>query len=739
MSGSRRPVAGPNNPGASEARGAPEAPAGAPSAAETPGAAPPGSRVEPLPLRHPAAIAAAIVAAACILLSVTTRIYDPDIWQHLTVGKAIWQLHRVPTTQLWVWPTYGAPDVNASWGFRALLWPLWQVGGVWGIEAWRWITTFAAFGLVWAAARRMGARSLVPLVVMVACSLSYRHRSQARPETLVAVLLALQIWILERWRRTRHEAKASARAHIRDHRPWLIGVAWAWANVHISWHLGLIAPLAYALEAHVAAWRARRRAGHAAGGAYASAGVGRLWLLILAAVAISFVNPFGWRALAQPFDFYLHWRRAPIYFTIAELMPIHWTTHWQSGLPLLLVAWPLLLLHHARRQGLDVAEALLCAAFTALTLPSQRFAGFYALAAAPFVARDLEETLASLPRPRWSVAPAVRSVLASLACVAVGLIEWTRPEIPLGVGFEMSEYPVGACDYIAAHGIRGRGFNEYYNGGYILWRFWPDRARLPFMDIHQSGTEEDRRLYPYIFRDRRAWETLDGRHRFDYALLDGAQHPVEGNRLLDFFDADTTWALVFRDDNAAIFVRRNGSLAALAEREPYYFAPAGPERLALVGQASERDAEIRAWARREFQRQAAASPWNSRAHSMLANLALLEGHVAEARAHLDSALAKNPSTFAAHERLGMIALGEGRTRDALREFDLQARAGEGTGALDFYRGRAFARLGDLEQARRAYRRALARRPGDAAAAESLRAVEEELARRAALGLTDKSP
>src|SRR3989442_8637321 len=73
------------------------------------------------------------VAAACVVLSVSMRIYEKDFWQHLLVGRAIWQLHAVPTTQLWTWPTYGAPDVNSSWGFRALIWPIWRAAGVGGL------------------------------------------------------------------------------------------------------------------------------------------------------------------------------------------------------------------------------------------------------------------------------------------------------------------------------------------------------------------------------------------------------------------------------------------------------------------------------------------------------------------------------------------------------------------------------------------------------------------------------
>ena len=108
--------------------------------------------------RHPALIAAALVAAACILISVSFTLYDADVWQNLIFGRAIWTLHAVPTTQRFAWPTYGAPLVNPSWGFTAIVWPFWSLGGVTGLFAWRWLSTLAVFGVTWITARRLGAR-----------------------------------------------------------------------------------------------------------------------------------------------------------------------------------------------------------------------------------------------------------------------------------------------------------------------------------------------------------------------------------------------------------------------------------------------------------------------------------------------------------------------------------------------------------------------------------------------------
>ncbi len=129
----------------------------APKRPLTRGVTPPADS-PPLPPTHPAILAVFITAAACVLASVTFRIIDSDFWQHLAVGRAIWETHTIPRTEAWSWPTWGEPVTLHSWLFRALLWPFWQVGGLDGLFAWRWLTTLAAFGLALATARRMGAR-----------------------------------------------------------------------------------------------------------------------------------------------------------------------------------------------------------------------------------------------------------------------------------------------------------------------------------------------------------------------------------------------------------------------------------------------------------------------------------------------------------------------------------------------------------------------------------------------------
>jgi hypothetical protein len=650
-----------------------------------------------LPLAHPAMITAVIAVTLLALVGVTYHLFDTDFWQHLLVGKVIWATHAVPTTQLWTWPTYGAPDVNA-WAFFALIWPFWAAGGITGLFVWRWLSALVALGLLGALGRRMGGRGFAALVVVVLCVLIARLRWQIRPETLVAILFAAELWLLE-----------TARLGGRDRSLGVIAIAWIWANAHISYYLGLLVLGIYLLDALVAA----------RGDAAAAGRARRLSIAMAGAIAISFVNPFGWRALAQPVEYFFAWRHEPVFQSIKELRPVDWADYTDSTLPELVLGWPLLILWRATRRRIDRVEIAMCAAFSVLALGTQRFIGMYAMAAMPFMMRDADAWAASRRWPAWSAAPWTRAAMVVTICVGFAAADLARLDPRTGVGVDLQHYPVRACDVMAQRGVRGRGFNNFEFGGYQAWRFWPDRSRLPFMDVHQAGTREDRRLYALTFGQPQAWRALDAEHRFDYVLTTRLRD--DGNPLLDVLDADSTWALIFFDDAAALYVRRDGPLAPLA-RDAYRVLPAGQQALGPLGAATNADPSLRARVRAELDRAAAESPWNATAWSLLANIALADGRLDEARSLLERGLAVNPLLQRAHERLAIVALEQGRARDALAEVAAQHAIDPARPGLELLRGRAWQRLGDAARARRAYERELRRDPTQVEARDSLAAL-----------------
>jgi hypothetical protein len=170
-------------------------------------------------------------------------------------------------------------------------------------------------------------------------------------------------------------------------------------------------------------------------------------------------------------------------------------------------------------------------------LTTHRFLGYAALTLAPFAARDMADWLGRARWPGWLLGAPERATLAATACVALAVLALADPGYRFGVRWGHVDYPERACDWIEAHGVRGRALNVFGQGGYLLYRFYPDPGRLPFMDIHQAGTKEIRYLYAWAQQDTAAWRVLDQRFRFDWVLLPGA---TPGSpRLANFLDADS--------------------------------------------------------------------------------------------------------------------------------------------------------------------------------------------------------
>jgi tetratricopeptide repeat protein len=660
-------------------------------------------------------LVAALAAAASVVISVTFAIYDPDLWQHLLVGRVIASTHAVPHTNLWTWPTYGAPDIDYAWAFEALLWAFWKAGTVTGLFVWRWGLTLAVFGVAWATARRMGARGTSALVMVALGALVYRGRSMPRPENIAALLLAAALWVLVSRRRAETHDETAEPATAAGRPDWLlVPIALLWTNVHLSWTLMFGVAGAFLLDAHL---RPRAHAIRAT----------RLWMACALAALALFINPFGARGVWVPIDFMLHGRTEPLFRTIGELQPVDWSVNWRCGLPLIVGGWPLLALRRLIRGRGDPAELVLCGAFVTATVMNQRFMGPLAIVAVPFMARDLSEL-------RWPGAlqalfrtSAARGLAAAVACLAIGVPDWSRSAVGVGVGLDTSHQPVAACDFMAAEGVRGHGFNAFYHGGYLLWRFWPDRTRLPFMDIHQTGTRRDRDFVAAVQAGGAAWHAFDGIHHFDYVLL--PRDPSERTPLLDTMDSDsTTWACVFLDDAAGLYVRRAGPLGALAARFEYLLLPGGNGALGRIGPRTATDSLLRRAVTRELDREIAASPRHAAALGLLANIALTEGRWDDARSALRQALAIQRLQPRVHERLGIIALQRGEPREALREFETEWRLQGWGHGFDLRRGQVWQAQGDLRRARDAYAREVRRSPLLTEARDSLEAVTARLSR-----------
>jgi hypothetical protein len=276
--------------------------------------------------------------------------------------------------------------------------------------------------------------------------------------------------------------------------------------------------------------------------------------------------------------------------------------------------------------------------------------------------------------------------------------ELVRPDLPFGIGLVPSSYPRYSCDFMARHGIRGRVLNSFDYGGYMLWRFWPEQSRLPFMDIHQAGTARERYGYMYAHAREEGWRAFKDQYAPDVVLVRRLGLPRDS--LKDFVDRDTSWALVFADDVAALYVRRQSVPQALLDRHAYVLVSGGRAGLARIAQGVG-DSSFRKALRPELDRMIAESPLNSIACSFRATVNICDRRLAEAEADIEHAHTVDSLVPFYHYTIGRIALLRGNLRSALAHYQEQERLTPGSD-FEMSIAQLQLRLGNVRQAKSLY-------------------------------------
>lgn len=226
---------------------------------------------------------AEVVAFLCFLtltfLLGCVRNRDSDIWWHLLAGRDMLRSSGIPRVDSYTWGSAGAPWIDLHWGFQIPAAWIYQSGGFPAITlATASIAAVALAVALWAA-RIEGFPALTllcwlpPLVVM-------SGRFYPRPEIITLFFLATTLGVLHRTR-------------VRPRWIWaLVPLMLLWVNVQGLFALGLVL-LAFRLADSI--WSRSEN----------DQGLRQKHLLgELAAVAVCFVNPYGWKGFIFPIELF---------------------------------------------------------------------------------------------------------------------------------------------------------------------------------------------------------------------------------------------------------------------------------------------------------------------------------------------------------------------------------------------------------------------------------------------------
>ena len=124
-----------------------------------------------------------------------TKIFTSDFGTHIAIGREIVQTRTIADKEFLNYPSLGRYNPNGEWGFQAILYLVFSIGGVYGVSFLVWAVVFATFLLLHRAAVLRGAHPLLAVLAIFAFSGFLRIRIQPRPEIFTYFFIALTIFL----------------------------------------------------------------------------------------------------------------------------------------------------------------------------------------------------------------------------------------------------------------------------------------------------------------------------------------------------------------------------------------------------------------------------------------------------------------------------------------------------------------------------------------------------------------
>lgn len=439
---------------------------------------------------------------------------DSDTGWHIRTGERILMTHALPRTDAYSFSRPGAPWLDWEWGSDVLTGLAHRIDGLRGVTAlfavaiaactWMW------FRLHWA----VGGNFYIACVMMPPMINTASLHWLARPHVFSWLFLLAGVWYAER-------------APFRFGVQHAIGIAAAtslWANLHASFFFApviaaifaaahIVRPLIWDLDKAEETARAR-------------------WFLLAVAAALagSFVNPYGWR---------LHAHLAS-YLTDGELLDrvaefqsfnFHATGSAQILATLALGAMGGTL---ALTQK-NIAHFLLAAIFCIAALRSARALPLVALLILPLANAAFTDALRAMHGLRPAVSRWLDHAMiyahrtrtldrklngAPLAIVAIvaALLALRIPAVAARIGFPPDEFPVAAAAAIEKLPPDARLFAPDKYGGYLIYRF--DGARKVYFDGRSDFYGAAfMKQYLELVEVRPGWQEILRPLHFTHALL----------------------------------------------------------------------------------------------------------------------------------------------------------------------------------------------------------------------------
>ncbi|MFZ0657796.1 MAG: hypothetical protein WAM05_03715 [Candidatus Binataceae bacterium] len=489
------------------------------------------------------------VVLIAVAIADSLRFADPDLWGHITFGRAVLVQGHLTLRDPYSYSAAGQLWLNHEWLSEVIDALTFNTLGAFGLKLMKLCLAAITILSIAIAEGESEAPELAQLSVLLLSAVAIAPGIQFRPQTFTFALFSILMLILAR--DTYHRRGGL----------WLaILMLVLWANLHGGFIVGIAALATYACASAACDWM------HAEGLRRSA----RLGAIAIGAAAATLFTPYGigtWIAVAHA----LHNPYTRI--VIADwqpLLPFLANTDGQGTIALLYNCLPL---------GLMIALAIAVAISRDLEdLPILAVSAV--MCAAAFVAtRNVPIAIIAIASPlaRHSAIAAARLGMfvkpgeASEAPHGTLMTQLLLTLVAFGLlvdtGFfskrltANEKYPAGAVAFMQSHKLHGNILDNFLWGEYLIWHMAPESK--VFIDgrydtVYPRGVLHAFMLFHF---DQPGADAILSRWPHDYVMLP----PVDlANRVIA---RHPEWRLVYRDRDTLLYARA-GSAAAKIAVEP---------------------------------------------------------------------------------------------------------------------------------------------------------------------------
>ncbi|MEK7546720.1 MAG: hypothetical protein AAB536_00860 [Patescibacteria group bacterium] len=464
------------------------------------------------------------------------QINNSDTFYDLKTGQYILENFKIPTHDIFSLPAYGAPWVPHEWLAQIIFYLVYGIGGFLGLIVFSALFGVSTYYILWRLAVKKGADFHLSILLMFLLSYLTLELWVPRPQIFAYLSFAVLIYLLESYRD-------------KPDKKYLLGsvlTIWFWANTNASFILGLVVIVFYFFSEMMGnRWR------ELVNKSLSLEEVKNLGFAAAASIFAAFLTPAGYHGFL--YSFYV--KEVANYLNVLEWKPITvflYEVQAQFFLAILFLVdaffvWWFWL----RKESRDITLLGLALGVSLLPFISIRHVGFWPIALFVSAAVSLSGML-KIFLTRFSD----KSLGIFLFIIGIVFISGRLLWFPKSLISE-NIIPVKAVDFIKENQIHGPLFNLYNEGGYLIFRLWPEDK------VFIDGRSEVYGGQPIIdfftiFGRHRGWQELaEAKYNLNYFFFDSYLHPAVRKFIepLTLELLKNNFSLVYWDDLTIVLVR----------------------------------------------------------------------------------------------------------------------------------------------------------------------------------------